>query len=147
MTPLFRKFLGLNWVLVILMYLLLIFGVVCIYYAGMMKEVAAVQNAYNKQILLIVIGSIVFFGTSLIDYRWVFWGGVPLYFVGLGLSILTLFAGKESEIHGHKIQFTIAGLSFQPSQIAVAGGIVMTALILGHLHKVHPIFRNPFFCL
>ena len=145
MTPLFRKFLGLNWVLVIVMYLLLIFGVVCIYYAGAMKDVAAVQNAYNKQIILIVIGTVVFFVTSLIDYRWVFWGGVPLYFLGLGLSILALFTGEE--VHGHKIQFSIAGLSFQPSQVAVAGGIIMTALILGHLHKIHPIFRNPFFRL
>ena len=83
MTPLFRKILGMNWVLILTMYGLLIFGVFAIdsaarhlpvpgggdggdYYSGMHK-------------VWMGIGTVIYFGVALIDYRWVRWLGVPMY--------------------------------------------------------------------
>lgn len=142
MTPLLRKFIGLNWILVLNMFALMIFGIFCIHSATWAKADIGLDSSWNKQVIWIAVGTIVFFGASLIDYRWVYWGGVPLYFIGLGLSALALISGDD--VHGHHSWLSIGGLTFQPSQIAVAGGIIMSALILGHLHKFHPIFRNHF---
>lgn len=142
MTPFFRKFLGMHWLLVANMFVLLIFGIFCIYAASWMREDAALANVWNRQIVWIAIGSIFFFAASLINYRWVFWGGVPLYFLGLGLSIMALIKGES--VRSHSSWLDLGGVNVQPSQIAVAGGIIVTALILGHLHKLHPVFRNHF---
>jgi cell division protein FtsW (lipid II flippase) len=79
MTPLFRKFLSMNWILVVNMYALIAFGIVAIYAAGWAKEEPALVTAWSRQIIWVVIGTVVFFGTSLIDYQWVKWGGVPIY--------------------------------------------------------------------
>ncbi len=142
MTPLLRKFLGMNWILVLNMFALMIFGIFCIYSATWSKTEVGLETSWNKQVIWIAVGAVIFFATSLIDYRWVYWGGVPLYFIGIGLSAVALLSSDE--VHGHHSWLSIGSFTFQPSQIAVAGGIIMTALILGHLHKFHPIFRNHF---
>ncbi len=142
MTPFFRKFLGMHWLLVANMFVLLIFGIFCIYAASWMREDPALANVWNRQIVWIAIGSVFFFAASLINYRWVFWGGVPLYLLGLTLSIMALIKGES--VRSHSSWLDLGGVNVQPSQIAVAGGIIVTALILGHLHKLHPIFRNHF---
>ncbi len=142
MTPLLRKFIGMNWILVLNMFALIIFGLFCIHSATWSKSDVGLDNSWNKQVIWMAVGTIVFFAASLIDYRWVYWGGVPLYFMGLGLSALALVTGDD--VHGHNSWIYIGSFGFQPSQIAVAGGIVMAALILGHLHKIHPVFRNHF---
>lgn len=141
MTPLFRKFLGMNWVLVLNMFGLLIFGVFCIYAATGLKD-GPLQTIWNKQVIFIAIGTIIFFVTSLIDYRWVLWGGIPFYLLGLGLSVVALSGVAGDSVYDTNAYIRIGSVGMQPSQLAMAGGIVVMALILGHLHKVHPIFRN-----
>ena len=101
MTPLFRKILGMNWVLILTMYGLLIFGVFAIesaarhlpvpgggdggeYYSGMHK-------------VWMGIGTVIYFGAALIDYRWVRWLGVPMYVVGLGLTAMAM--GSDDAVH------------------------------------------------
>jgi len=142
MTPLFRKFLGMNWFMVVNMYALIAFGIVAIYSAGWMKEEASLVNAWNRQIIWVVIGTVIFFVSSLIDYQWVSWGGFPLYIAGIVLSLLALIGGDS--VHGHESWLQIGPVRFQPSQIAVAGTILLVALLLGPVHTFHPIFRNPF---
>ncbi len=141
MTPLLRKFFSMHWLLVANMFGLLIFGIACIYAASWMREDPAVADVWNRQIIWIAIGTLVFFVTSLINYRWVFWGGIPLYLLGVILSIVAL---KGESVRSHSSWIEVGPLNLQPSQIAVAGGIILTALILGHLHRLHPIFRNHF---
>ena len=68
------------------MYGLLTIGVFAIYSAGLMKEEPSIQTAYQRQLLFIALGTVVFFATSLIDYRWVSWGGILVYLAGVGLS-------------------------------------------------------------
>jgi len=139
MTPFFRKFLGMHWLLVANMFALLIFGVFCIYAASWMREDPAISGVWSKQIILIAVGTVFFFAASLINYRWIFWGGVPLYLLGIILSLMAL--GGDS-VRSHHSWLQVGPVSIQPSQIAMAGGIIVMALVLGHLHKVHPVFRN-----
>ncbi|MFK7911023.1 MAG: FtsW/RodA/SpoVE family cell cycle protein [Akkermansiaceae bacterium] len=136
MTPLLRKILGMNWLLVLTMLALAIFGVYAIesaarhlpqggeYYASMHKK-------------WILLGCVVFMVTALIDYRWIRWLGVPMYVVGLALMIVAMQAGNEV----HQIRF--AGLSFQPTQLGIAGGIVLIGSLMQDLPRLHPIFKLP----
>ncbi|MCB1230101.1 MAG: FtsW/RodA/SpoVE family cell cycle protein [Verrucomicrobiae bacterium] len=142
MTPLLRKFLGMNWILFATMAGLLIFGVFAIYSACWMRQAEGLDDKWRDQIIFIVIGLVVFFAASLIDYRWVNWIGIPFYLFGIGLLVYTMVAGQE--IYGQKGWLRIGGFQFQPSQVAIAGGIIVMALILSHLHRLHPIFRNHF---
>lgn len=142
MTPLFRKLLGLNWFLVANMFALIAFGVLAIYSAGWMKEEASLVNAWNRQIIWVVVGTVIFFAASLIDYSWVSWGAWPVYLGGVILSLLALAAAES--IHGHESWLQVGPVRFQPSQIAVAGTILLVALLLGGMHNLHPFFRNPF---
>ncbi|MFT5469425.1 MAG: rod shape determining protein RodA [Verrucomicrobiales bacterium] len=142
MTPLFRKFLGMNWLLVLNMFALIVFGVICIYSATNFKT-GVVHGIWSKQVIFCGLGTLFFIVAALLDYRWVLWGGIPLYIIGIVLSIAALLGvGGGDGVAAHNAGLVIFGINVQPSQIAIAGGIIVMALVLGHLHKVHPIFRH-----
>jgi len=143
MTPLFRKILGMNWVLVFTMYALLMFGVFAIesaarhlpvpgglamnggeYYAGMHKK-------------WMFLGTIVYFGTALIDYRWVRWLGVPMYLTGIVLMLMAMRVDDEV----HRLSF--GPISFQPAQVAIAAGIIAIATLSQDLPKLHRLLGAP----
>ncbi len=143
MTPLLRKFLGMNWPLFATMAALLIFGVFAIYSACWMREAEGLDDKWRDQIIFIVIGLVAYFAASLIDYRWVVWVGIPFYLLGIGLLLYTLFAGVE--IYGQKGWMRLpGGFTLQTSQVAIAGGIIFMSIILSHMHRLHPLFRNHF---
>ncbi|MBG7607086.1 MAG: FtsW/RodA/SpoVE family cell cycle protein [Verrucomicrobia bacterium] len=147
MTPFLRKILGMNWVLVLVMYALLIFGVFMIESAARHLPMSPEKitefgsaGAYFAwmQKNWIVLGSVAYFGAALIDYRWIRWLGIPLYVVSLGLMMMAMHA--DDDVH----RLTIAGLSFQPAQLGVTSGIVMIAWLMQDLPKFHTILGNPF---
>ncbi len=136
MTPLFRKLLGLNWPLVLTMYGLLVFGVFSIESAARHLPVpdgvdsAGVWYA-EKQKNWILIGSLVYFATALIDYKWFRWLGFPLYVAGLGLCASIM--GSDSEVHQIELP---GGLSFQPAQLLIAAGILLISWLLQDLPRL-----------
>ena len=132
-----------NWVLVFTMLGLIIFGVFSIYGASWMRTDPELTNKWLKQIRYVILGLSIFFAVALIDYQWVKWAAIPFYLGALILLIITEFRGVE--VHGTQGWLRLpGGLSFQPSQVAIAAGIIMLALVLSHLHKLHPVFRNHF---
>ena len=137
MTPLLRKILGMNWLLVLTMLGLCIFGVYAIESAARHLPNGGSYYA-ERQKIWIIGGCVVFLVTSLIDYRWIRWLGIPMYLTGLVLMVLVMLKG--SEVH----QLTFAGLSFQPTQLGIAGGIVLMSSLLQDLPKLHAFFRLPF---
>lgn len=147
MTPFLRKILGMNWVLVFVMYALLIFGVFMIESAARHLPMspenlaefgsAGVYFAWMQK-NWIVIGSVAYFAAALIDYRWIRWLGVPLYGVSLALMVMAMQA--DDEVH----RLTIAGFSFQPAQLGVTSGIVMIAWLMQDLPKLHRWLGDPF---
>ncbi len=144
MTPLFRKFLGHNWLLFLTMTGLLAFGVCAIYSASYMRtgEHSYLAGYYKRQIAWILVGFLVYFATSLTDYRWVRWGAFPFYLAGIAGLTAVRFVGEVKS--GARSWIEVAGLSIQPSQVAIVGGIIALAVALGELRRVHPVFENAF---
>jgi len=138
MTPFLRKLLGMNW--------LLFASVVVISLAGILFiHGATYQNPnvryWQMQAKWVSIGIVVFLVVTLIDYRWVKWAAVPIYIGGTALVGLT-FTGMGVEVNNAKCWLRLPGLGvFEPSQIAVVGGILSVALFLAYARRWHPALR------
>ena len=147
MTPFLRKILGMNWVLVLVMYGLLIFGVFMIESAArhltISKELLdhyGTVGAYyaHSQKIWIVIGSAVYFLVSLIDYRWIRWLGIPYYISSLALMVLAMIQNDSV----YRLKY--GTFSFQPAQLGVSSGILLIAWLMQDLPKLHRWFALPF---
>jgi rod shape determining protein RodA len=139
MTPLLRKLLGLNWLLLANMLALAVFGVVAIYSATYMREDSVSAEFWRKQANWVAVGFFAFMLTSLIDYRWIRLGALPMYLAGLGFLILTKFMGTK--VYGSRSWLHLGPINFQPAQLAVVAGIMVLALFLSQFREMHPMFR------
>lgn len=142
MTPLFRKFLGLNWLLFANMLALMIFGVFAIYSACWMREGSELSGKWRDQVYWMMFGLIVYFVVSLIDYKWIKLLGFPFYLAATATLIYTTFFGVE--INSTRAWLDLGPILLQPSQLAIAGGVIALAVTLCTLHRWHPFFRSPF---
>lgn len=141
MTPLFRKFLSLNWLIMLTLMGLVIFGIFSIYSASWMRTSPDVVNAYKKQIQWALFGLVVLVGISFVDYRWVRWLALPTYLTGIGCLALLRIIGTHKS--GAASWLKLGPLpQFQPSQLAILGTIMLLAVVLGELQWLHPVFRN-----
>lgn len=153
MTPFLRKILGINLVLVLVMYGLLIFGVFMIESAARHLPVSqeildqfGSAGAYyaSKQKSFILVGSIVYFAVAFVDYRWIRWLGIPFYVVSLGLMAATMFEPETGEaINVHQLTLP-GGLQFQPAQLGVTAGILLISWLIQDLPRIHRWFGAPF---
>jgi rod shape determining protein RodA len=139
MTPFLRKLLGLNWLLLVNMLALAVFGVVAIYSATYMREDSVSAEFWRKQANWVAVGFCAFMVTSLIDYRWIRWGALPMYLAGLGFLILTKFVGTK--VYGSRSWLHLGPINFQPAQLAVVAGIMVLALFLSQFREMHPMLR------
>src|SRR3954449_4027555 len=141
MTPFLRKLLSLNWVLLATMLALAIFGVIAIYSATYMREDSLSAEFWRKQANWVVVGFVAFMITSLIDYRWIRWGALPMYLAGLFFLILTKFIGTK--VYGSRSWLHLGPINFQPAQLAVIAGIMVLPLFLSHsqFRDMHPMLR------
>ncbi len=137
MTPFLRKILGMNWVLVLVMYGLLIFGVLMIESAA--RHLPGGGEYYSAaQKNWILVGSVAYFAAAFVDYRWIKWLGIPFYVVSLVLMILAM--QQDDSVH----RLSIGGFSFQPAQLGVCSGILLIAWLIQDLPKLHRWFGLPF---
>jgi rod shape determining protein RodA len=139
MTPLLRKLLGMNWVILVTMLALATFGIVAIYSCTYMREAAAYHDMWRKQMIWVGISFIVFMVVSLTDYRWIRWGALPLYLVSLVFLVLTLVIGKK--LDGARCWLHIGPIQFQPAQLAIIAGILIMALFLSQFRTLHPMLK------
>src|SRR5438046_7015827 len=139
MTPFLRKLLGQNWLIVVNMLALAIFGVVAIYSATYMRQDPVAAEFWRKQANWVAVGFFAFMVTSLIDYRWIKWGALPTYLAGLFFLILTRFIG--SKVYGARSWLHLGPINFQPAQLAVVAGIMVLALFLSQFRTMHPMLR------
>jgi rod shape determining protein RodA len=137
MTPLIRKLLGMNWVLVAAMLALSIFGVFAVYSATFFRPV----DYWERQVVWVGIGLAIFLVASLLDYRWTKWAALPLYLVSIGLLMLT-YTSLGREHGGAKCWLEIPGVgTFQPSQLCVIAGVLVVSLFLSQFRRVHPFLK------
>jgi rod shape determining protein RodA len=139
MTPFLRKLLGLNWLLLANMLALAVFGVIAIYSATYMREDSVSAEFWRKQANWVVVGFFAFMVTSLIDYRWIRWGALPMYLAGIGFLVLTKFMGTK--VYGSRSWLHLGPINFQPAQLAVVAGIMVLALFLSQFREMHPMLR------
>ncbi|MDF1657383.1 MAG: FtsW/RodA/SpoVE family cell cycle protein [Verrucomicrobiales bacterium] len=131
-----------NWLLIANMIALLIFGVFAIYSACWMREEAELATKWKDQVYWILLGLMVFTATSLMDYKWTKFLGLPVYLIAVGILIFTTFFGVE--INGTRAWLSVGPVLIQSSQLAIAAGLILLAVVLCTLHRWHPILRNPF---
>lgn len=139
MTPFLRKLVGLNWLLLVNMLALAVFGVVAIYSATYMRDDSIAGEFWRKQANWVAIGFVTFMVTSLIDYRWIRWGALPMYLAGIGFLVLTRFIGTK--VYGSRSWLHLGPINFQPAQLAVIAGIMVLALLLSQYREMHPMLR------
>ncbi len=139
MTPFLRKLLGLNWLLLLNMTALAVFGVIAIYSATYMREDSMASEFWRKQANWVMVGLVAFMVTSLIDYHWIRWGALPMYMAGIVFLVLTKFMG--SRVYGAKSWLRLGPINFQPAQLAVIAGIMVLALFLSQFKQMHPMLR------
>ncbi|MEJ6644103.1 MAG: FtsW/RodA/SpoVE family cell cycle protein [Akkermansiaceae bacterium] len=132
-----------NWVLVLTMYGLLFVGVYAIESAA--RHLPAPDGMSGGEFfagrhkMWMAIGTVVYFFSALVDYRWVRWLGLPMYLVGLALT----FKAMEVDDDVHRLDF--GPISFQPAQLAIAAGIIAIATLAQELPKLHRFFAEPSF--
>ncbi|HVE16705.1 MAG TPA: FtsW/RodA/SpoVE family cell cycle protein [Chthoniobacterales bacterium] len=135
MHPLLRKLLGFNWLLLGLMLALMFYGVYAIYSATWMRT----DIFWHDQVKWAFIGIPVFIVVSLIDYRWVRIGALPLYLAGLAGVGATLVLSHR--INGAQGWLNLGFMNFQPSQLALLAGILTLSLFLSQFKNMHSFFR------
>src|SRR2546421_6460619 len=139
MTPFLRKLLGLNWLLLILMLALAIFGVIAIYSATYMREDPVASDFWRKQANWVAVGFFAFMIASLVNYHWIRWGALPMYLAGIAFLVLTKFMGQK--VYGARSWLHLGPINFQPAQLAVVAGIMVLALFLTQFREMHPALR------
>ena len=140
MNPYLQKLFRFNWVLLALMFTLCAFSVVAIYSATFMRDAHSyLHDSPRKQAVWIAISMVIFLAVSLTDYRWIKWGAMPTYIVGVGLLVLCIFKGTAH--YGAKSWLEFGGFSLQPSQLAILAGIMIIALLLSEYRRWHPVLK------
>src|ERR1700693_1426422 len=139
MTPFLRKLLGQNWLLLLTMLALAVFGVVAIYSATSSRTDPYAAECWRKQANWVAVGVFAFMVTSLIHYRWIRWGALPMYLAGIFFLVLTKFMGQK--VYGARSWLHLGPLNFQPAQLAVVAGIMVLALFLSQFKTMHPMLR------
>ncbi len=131
-NSLLGKLLQMNKLLLALTIFFSVFGVMAIYSATYMRSGSwhYLSKLWVKQTIWVILGFGLHFAVALIDYRWVRekFGAIVIYVVGLILLIVTEIRGVHRS--GAQSWLEIGPIEFQPSQVAVLGGILILALVL-----------------
>ncbi|MDX2079337.1 MAG: rod shape-determining protein RodA [Terrimicrobiaceae bacterium] len=135
MHPILRNFLRMNWLLFGLMMALLGFGVYAIYSATWMRE----QTFWSSQLTWILICLPLFLVASLVDYRWVRIGAIPLYVLSMLTLVATMLFGEKR--YGARSWLDLGPMSFQPSQLAIIAGIMVLAVFLQNSRQMPTFLR------
>jgi len=135
MHPILRNFLRMNWLLFLLTMVMFAFGVYAIYSSTWMRD----GHFWTSQMLWILISLPVFFVASLMDYRWVRFGAIPIYVLSILLLVATMLFGEKR--FGARSWLSLGSLNFQPSELAIASGILTLAIFLQYTRAMAPFLR------
>ena len=116
-----------DWILYIVTFLLIIFGVVVIY--SITYGQASTKSFFEHQIIFACIGLVLMIVFSFIDYRALKAVALPLYIILLILLIFLLFGLFGKTILGATRWFNIGPFQFQPSELFKLVAIIMVARV------------------
>ncbi|MGB7211498.1 MAG: rod shape-determining protein RodA [Gemmatimonadales bacterium] len=123
------RHLGLDRPLLGVVGLLLIYGVLMIYSAGITDVPTAASGAWEKQLVWIAAGIVAAWATFSVSPRLLEWAAPPVYALGLLVLIVTLIIGTGvGTAAGTKSWISLGGVSLgQPSEFAKLATILMLA--------------------
>ncbi len=111
------------------------YGIYAVYSATWMRT----DNFWRDQIKWSLVCLPIFFTVSLVDYRWVRIGALPLYLAGLAGLVATMIFGEK--VYGARSWLNLGVMNFQPSQLALVAGILTLALFMSQFKNLHPFVR------
>lgn len=117
-----------DWFQIVPMLLLLAIGALFIYGTGQQVGGEDAAGIWKKQLLFMGLGFVCWFFLIFLDYRWLIPGTFAVYPLALTLLVLVLLFGKE--IYGAKRWLSIGGFSYQPSEMAKLGVILVISFLL-----------------
>lgn len=125
------------------MFGLLIFGVFSIESAARHLPQGGEYFARNQR-MFILLGSVVYFCSALIDYRWVKWLAIPMYLGGVGLQVMLMLGIWEAPAPAvHQLQIPGIPFSFQPTSFVLAAGIILLGAAFDQLPRFNKVFGKP----
>ena len=125
------------------MFGLLVFGVFSIESAARHLPQGGEYFSRNQK-MFILLGSVVYFCTALIDYRWVKWLAIPMYVGGVALQVMLMLGIWEAPAPAvHQLQIPGIPFSFQPTTFVLAAGIILIGTAFDQLPRVHRLFGEP----
>jgi rod shape determining protein RodA len=133
--PFLRKLLGFNWVLLGLMLALMAYGIYAIYSATWMRT----DVFWRDQIKWAFVCLPIFLVVSLVDYRWVRIGALPMYLAGLAALVATMVFGEK--VYGARSWLNLGIMNFQPSQLALVAGILTMSLFMSQFKNLPAFVR------
>lgn len=119
-----------DWFLFVAAVLLVVIGLTTISSIGVNREPPD-HSSFSKQIIFAVLGIIVLFGVSFIDFRSLFARPWVFYLLGALVLILVLFFGQE--IRGTTGWFVVGTFTIQPVELAK----VLLVISLAHYFAKH----------
>ena len=124
--------------------LLLIYGVLMIYSAGVTDVPTPASGAWEKQLIWILLGVGAAWATFSVSPRLLEWAAPPIYGLGLLVLVLTLIVGTGvGTAAGTKSWISIGGVSLgQPSEFAKLATILMLARWLSSLREAPQSLRE-----
>jgi len=130
---------GFDWLLFSAAVLLICFGLAAIYSITISSETPNFLN-FNKQVSFAVIGLILLFVFSLLDYR--LWKDLEVFFYSFAVILLiaVLFLGRT--FHGTKGWFSLFNFNFQPVEIAKLALIIFLAGFFSKKAALMKEFKN-----
>ena len=121
-----RKFLHLDWALLLSMLGLVAIGIVFIHSTGTARHVAQLHTVWRSQAFTALFGLVLYFTLAAIDYRKVLdWSALPVFAVSLVLLAVVLIVG--SKVYGGRRWLWF----FQPSEIGKLATIMAIAHVFG----------------
>lgn len=129
-----RIYANIDWIIIFIWIVLVIFGWMNIYSANIMSgegRIFDLSQRYGKQMIWIGVSILLIIMIFLLDAKFFAFFAYPLYLFMLIVLIAVLIFGKE--INGAKSWFVLGGFQFQPAEFAKP----FTALALARLMSSH----------
>lgn len=124
-----------NWLLFLLMVGFLVFGIYAIYSATWMRT----NSFWTSQSVWLLLCLPIYFVVSLVDYRWIRIGAVPLYVISILMLVAVMVVGEKR--FGARSWLDLGVMNFQPSQLAIVAGVMTIAVYLEASKKTMPFLR------
>lgn len=113
----------LDWGLISIILSLCVIGIINIYSASQSERLASGIHLYEKQITWVILGVIIMFSLSMLNYQLIGYYAVYIYGVGIILLVITLLFATP--IHNAKRWINLGFINFQPSELIKLAFIII----------------------